>query len=118
MPVLHRRFQALTLGFFKKHGIEDVGVWEAVVGPTGELQHIVHHDDRAQRERAWGAFAAEEGWLIAGTRANTTVSNQFWAAGQRLASAVSTGDVEVPPANPREEDLSRIRRRDARSRRE
>ena len=34
LPALHSRFQTMTLGHFKKHGIGVVGFWEAVAGTT------------------------------------------------------------------------------------
>ena len=86
LPALNRRFQTLTLGYFKKHGIGVVGFWEAVVGTTNELHYILRFDDMGHRERAWNAFQADEGWIR--DRAETErdgpllvrVRNQFWKA--------------------------------------
>jgi hypothetical protein len=29
LPALHKRFETITLGYFKKHGIQVVGFWRA-----------------------------------------------------------------------------------------
>jgi len=84
LPALHRRFQTKTLGYFEKHGIGVVGFWEAVAGTTNELHYIIRFDNLGHREKAWGAFQADEGWIR--DRAETErdgpivarVRNQFW----------------------------------------
>jgi hypothetical protein len=84
LPALNRRFQTITLGYFEKHGIGVVGFWEAVAGTSNELHYILQYDDLGHREKAWGAFQADEGWLR--DRAETErdgvlvarVHNQFW----------------------------------------
>ena len=63
LPALNRRFQTITLGYFQKHGIGVVGFWEAVAGTSNELHYILRFDDLAHREKAWGAFQADEGWV-------------------------------------------------------
>jgi NIPSNAP len=63
LPALHKRFQFTTLGYFQKHGISVIGFWEAMVGTTNELHYLLRYDDMAHRERAWGAFQADEGWI-------------------------------------------------------
>ncbi len=86
LPNLNRRFQTTTLGFFQKYGIRVVGFWEAVAGTSNELHYILQFDDLAHREKAWGAFQADEAWISA--RAETEkdgplvarVRNQFWRA--------------------------------------
>jgi hypothetical protein len=86
LPALHRRFQTMTLGHFKRHGIGVVGFWDVVVGTTNELHYITRFDDLAHRDKAWGAFQADEAWIR--DRAETErdgplvarVRNQFWKA--------------------------------------
>lgn len=86
LPALHRRFQTITMGYFEKHGITVVGFWDAVVGTSNELHYILRWDDAAHRERAWGAFQADEGWQR--DRAETErdgaivarVRNSYWRA--------------------------------------
>jgi hypothetical protein len=84
LPALNRRFQTITLDYFKKHGIGVVGFWEPVTGTSNELHYMLRFDDLAHRDKAWGAFQADEGWQR--DRAETErdgplvarVRNQFW----------------------------------------
>ena len=62
MPAMHARFQNHTLGFFRRHGIEVVGFWEAIIGTSNVLHYVVRFDDLAHRERAWAAFGADPEW--------------------------------------------------------
>jgi NIPSNAP len=84
MPALNRRFETITLGYFKKHGIEVVGFWEVLAGSNNQLHYILRFDDLAHRERAWDAFQSDEGWIKdrAATEADgpivARVHNQFW----------------------------------------
>jgi hypothetical protein len=86
MPALNKRFQAITLGYFEKYGIQVVGFWEAVAGTTNELHYLLRYDDLAHRERAWDAFQSDPGWQHdrAATEADgpivARVRNQFWRA--------------------------------------
>ena len=86
LPALHRRFETITLDYFKKHGIGVVGFWDVVAGTTNELHYILRFEDLGDREKAWGAFQADPGWNR--DRAETErdgplvarVHNQFWRA--------------------------------------
>jgi hypothetical protein len=86
LPALHRRFETITTGLFKKHGIGIVGFWDTVVGTTNELHYLLRFDDMAHREKAWDAFQSDPDWISA--RAETErngplvarVHNQFWRA--------------------------------------
>ena len=63
MPAMNARFQNHTMGLFKKHGIEVVGFWEAMIGASNVLHYIVRFSDLGHRERAWAAFGADPEWL-------------------------------------------------------
>jgi hypothetical protein len=86
LPALNRRFKDITTGYFQKHGITVVGFWEAVVGANNELHYLLRYDDMAHRERAWGAFQADEGWHRDRAESErdgplvVRVRNQFWRA--------------------------------------
>src|SRR6266849_2519108 len=41
LPALHRRFETMTLGHFKRHGIGVVGFWDVLVGTSNELHYIL-----------------------------------------------------------------------------
>jgi hypothetical protein len=62
MPALNVRFKNHTLGFFEKHGMKVVGFWEAAIGTSNVLHYLLAFEDMAQRDRAWTAFQADEGW--------------------------------------------------------
>ena len=85
LPDLHRRFREITLGLWERHGIEQVGFWEASVGVTNELHYLLRWQDMADREAKWAAFQADPEWhqARAQTEANgpivRRVENAFWA---------------------------------------
>lgn len=63
---LNDRFTNVTLKFFEKYGIEQVGFWTTVVGDSNQkLTYILRWADMAERERKWGAFSADPEWLAA-----------------------------------------------------
>jgi hypothetical protein len=84
LPDLHRRFREVTVKLFAKHGIEQVGFWEPVVGRTNELHYILRWKDMADREHRWNAFATDPEWVSArdASEANgplvDNVVNSFW----------------------------------------
>ena len=86
LPALHRRFETITLGYFKKHGIGGRRLLGRRDGHQQRAALLLRYDDMAHREKAWGAFQADEGWIR--DRAETEsdgplvarVYNQFWRA--------------------------------------
>lgn len=64
LPALHERFTKITLGFFKKYGIEPVGFWTTLAGPSNQaLTYMLKWDSLAERERIWNAFQADPEWI-------------------------------------------------------
>jgi hypothetical protein len=64
LPALLDRFRSITLGFFEKHGIEQVGFWTTLVGADNHaLTYLLKWDDMAQREVRWNAFQADPDWI-------------------------------------------------------
>ncbi|MBV7481862.1 NIPSNAP family protein [Bordetella sp. BOR01] len=64
LPALHDRFTSATLGFFKKHGIEQIGFWTTLAGPTNQsLTYLLKWESLAERERKWNAFQADPDWI-------------------------------------------------------
>jgi hypothetical protein len=64
LPALHRRFETITLGFWEKYGIRQVGFWTTLVGPSNQaLTYMLQWDSLADREAKWGAFASDPEWL-------------------------------------------------------
>ncbi|HYG44975.1 MAG TPA: NIPSNAP family protein [Bordetella sp.] len=64
LPALHERFTTATLDFFKKHGIEQIGFWTTLAGPTNQsLTYLLKWESLAERERKWNAFQADPDWI-------------------------------------------------------
>jgi hypothetical protein len=61
LPDLHRRFADITMGYFKKYGIQVVGFWtNEIGGPNDQLLYILAYESLADREKKWGAFLADQ----------------------------------------------------------
>lgn len=65
LPALNDRFANITMGYFEKHGIKQVGYWTDVIGTSGRLTYMLAFDDMAQRDRAWAAFGSDAERLAA-----------------------------------------------------
>jgi hypothetical protein len=64
LPALHERFTRTTLGFFEKYGIEPIGFWTTLAGPSNQtLTYLLKWDSLAQRESRWNAFASDPDWI-------------------------------------------------------
>ncbi|MCW0205906.1 MAG: NIPSNAP family protein [Achromobacter sp.] len=64
LPALHERFRATTLGFFEKHGIQPLGFWTTLAGPSNHaLTYMLQWESLAERERKWNAFQADAEWI-------------------------------------------------------
>lgn len=85
LPDLHRRFREITLGLWERHGIEQVGFWEASVGTSNELHYMLRWQDMGDREAKWAAFQADPEWHKARAKTEENgplvrrVENAFWA---------------------------------------
>jgi hypothetical protein len=60
LPALNDRFAKITMGYFEKHGIKQVGYWTDVIGTSGRLTYMLAFDDMAHRDSAWATFAADQ----------------------------------------------------------
>ena len=68
MPALLARFEKVTLGFWEKYGIRQVGFFTTTIGPNNqELTYLLVWDSLAEREQKWGAFQADPDWVAART---------------------------------------------------
>lgn len=64
LPALHDRFSTTTLGFFAKHGIQALGFWTTLVGPSNHaLTYMLRWESLAEREQKWNAFQADAEWI-------------------------------------------------------
>ena len=59
LPALNDRFANISLGYFKKHGINVVGFWTDDVGVSNRLTYLLAFNDMAHRDQAWVAFRAD-----------------------------------------------------------
>ena len=59
LPALQERFTNTTLGFFEKYGIEQIGFWTTLIGPSNHaLTYLLKWESLAERETKWNAFQA------------------------------------------------------------
>ncbi len=64
LPALNKRFETITLKFWEKYGIEQVGFWTTLVGPSNQtLTYLLKWESLAERETKWNAFASDPEWL-------------------------------------------------------
>ncbi len=64
LPALMKRFDTVTLGIWKKHGIRQAGFWTTLVGESNmDLTYMLAWDSLAERERIWNAFMADPEWI-------------------------------------------------------
>jgi hypothetical protein len=69
LSALHKRFEDVTLRLWKKHGIEAVGFWTTLVGPSNQtLTFMLQWESLAARERIWNAFTSDPEWLSSRAR--------------------------------------------------
>jgi NIPSNAP len=64
LPALQDRFSTTTLGFFEKYGIEQIGFWTTLIGPSNHsLTYLLKWQSLAERETKWNAFQADQEWI-------------------------------------------------------
>ena len=65
LPNLLARFRDHTLGFFEKHGMDNVGYWVPADAPASgnTLIYILAHDSREAATKSWDAFRQDPDWL-------------------------------------------------------
>lgn len=68
LGALHRRFEEVTLKLWDRFGIQPVGFWTTVVGPSSQtLTYLIRWDSLADRESKWNAFISDPEWIAART---------------------------------------------------
>ncbi len=84
LAALSQRFGTITLGFWEKHGIRQIGFFTTLVGPSNHsLTYLLAWDSLAEREQKWNAFQEDADWLAkrAATEAEDAIvariENQF-----------------------------------------
>lgn len=63
LPVVLKRFEATTLGLFRKYGIRNGPLFTVAVGDDNlQVKYFIEWDSLAERDRAWAAFRADPEW--------------------------------------------------------
>ena len=67
IQALHARFRDHTCKLFEKHGMTNLGYWQAVKGthlehPENTLVYILAYPSKEAREASWKAFTSDEEW--------------------------------------------------------
>lgn len=74
LPALLNRFDTITLKFWEKYGIRQVGFWTTLVGESNQaLTYLLQWESLAEREQKWNAFSTDADWLA--KRAATEVES-------------------------------------------
>lgn len=64
LPALLNRFDTITLKFWEKYGIRQVGFWTTLVGESNQaLTYLLQWKSLAEREKKWNAFSTDADWL-------------------------------------------------------
>jgi len=64
LPALLNRFDTITLKFWEKYGIRQVGFWTTLVGESNQaLTYLLQWESLAEREKKWNAFSTDADWL-------------------------------------------------------
>ena len=64
LPDLLKRFETITLGIWRRHGIEQAGFWTTGIGDSNQtLHYFLKWDSLADREKKWAAFQADPEWI-------------------------------------------------------
>ena len=79
LPLLHKRFETITLKFWEQYGIRQSGFWTQLIGDNNtDLYYLLVWEDLAERERKWNAFMADPGWIKA--KADTEVDGPLYSS--------------------------------------
>jgi|TARA_B110000263_G_C15272792_1_gene494338 hypothetical protein len=60
LPELNKRFDTITLGYFKKYDMKVVGFWTDEFGDNTKLTYILEFDSLNHRQEAWAKFRSDE----------------------------------------------------------
>ncbi len=64
LPALHQRFENITLKFWERYGIRQIGFWTTLIGPSNQtLTYMLQWESLAEREQKWNAFSTDPAWL-------------------------------------------------------
>ena len=76
LPALIKRFDAITLKLWEKHGIRQAGFFTTLIGQSNqELTYFLAWESLADREKKWTTFQSDPDWISA--RAQTEADGQI-----------------------------------------
>jgi NIPSNAP len=76
LPALLKRFEAVTLKLWEKHGIKQAGFFTTLIGESNqELTYFLAWESLADREKKWTAFQNDPDWIAA--RAKSEADGQI-----------------------------------------
>jgi hypothetical protein len=68
LPLLVKRFETMTLKFWEKHGIRQVGFWTSMISENNnDLYYLLEWQDLGERQVKWDAFLNDPDWNKAKT---------------------------------------------------
>lgn len=86
LPALLDRFRDITLEFFDRYGIEQIGFWTTVVGSNNHaLTYLLKWENMAQREERWNAFQTDLDWIRLRTETEAEHPIVMWVENSFLA---------------------------------
>ncbi len=67
MDALNKRFREHTLKLFEKHGMTNIGYWQAIDPKDGKqvLIYIIGHESREAAKKNWEEFQKDPDWIKA-----------------------------------------------------
>ena len=66
LPQLLKRFETITLKFWDKYGIRQVGFWTTMIGESNnDVYYILEWNDLNERVKNWDAFQSDPDWIKA-----------------------------------------------------
>lgn len=80
MADVRARFRKSLPAIFARHGIDNIGCWEAVSGSGGPLWvYAMRYPDLSERTRVWGGFYSDDEWwaVRAATNAGEEMVDRF-----------------------------------------
>ena len=62
LPALHELIANHSSGYFKKHGMSEIGYWTEMLVTNHQLICMLGYPSLADREKSWASFRADPGW--------------------------------------------------------
>jgi hypothetical protein len=62
LDALVERFRNHTMGFFEKHGMENIGYWLPTDNKENALYYVLAYPSKQARDASWKAFTSDPGW--------------------------------------------------------